>query len=224
MALIKCPECGKEISNKSKTCIHCGYPLSEIDLLSNVSVKNEPSTTLLQEESTSGLSQITSLPEKIQENRALKILKQNRIRSLRKTIIGLSIFCIILFVFLYSLTLDFNFNKQSEIIISLVIAEIIPAIFILANAPDAIKYGKEYQSAKEDFYKYKEHKTNELESIKLQTEMRNKKTKLIPTCPKCGSTTITTGARGVNWTHGLIGASKTVNRCANCGHTWQPKR
>ena len=30
MALIKCPECGKEISNKAKCCIHCGYPLDEI--------------------------------------------------------------------------------------------------------------------------------------------------------------------------------------------------
>lgn len=29
MALINCPECGKEISDKSKTCIHCGYPLFE---------------------------------------------------------------------------------------------------------------------------------------------------------------------------------------------------
>lgn len=29
MALIKCPECGKEISSKSKACIHCGYPISE---------------------------------------------------------------------------------------------------------------------------------------------------------------------------------------------------
>lgn len=27
MALIKCPECGKEISDKSKCCIGCGYPL-----------------------------------------------------------------------------------------------------------------------------------------------------------------------------------------------------
>ncbi len=27
MALIKCPECGKEISDKSRTCIHCGFPL-----------------------------------------------------------------------------------------------------------------------------------------------------------------------------------------------------
>ena len=29
MALIKCPECGKEISDKSKACVHCGFPLDE---------------------------------------------------------------------------------------------------------------------------------------------------------------------------------------------------
>jgi len=45
----------------------------------------------------------------------------------------------------------------------------------------------------------------------------------VPRCPNCGSTAITTTARGVNWTWGLIGASKTVNRCGNCGHTWKPK-
>ena len=27
MALIKCPECGKEISDQADRCIHCGYPL-----------------------------------------------------------------------------------------------------------------------------------------------------------------------------------------------------
>lgn len=27
MALINCPECGKQISDRSKSCIHCGYPL-----------------------------------------------------------------------------------------------------------------------------------------------------------------------------------------------------
>lgn len=27
MALIKCPECGKEISDLAPACIHCGYPL-----------------------------------------------------------------------------------------------------------------------------------------------------------------------------------------------------
>lgn len=27
MALIKCPECGKDVSDKAEVCIHCGYPL-----------------------------------------------------------------------------------------------------------------------------------------------------------------------------------------------------
>ena len=29
MALINCPECGKEISDKATNCPHCGYPISE---------------------------------------------------------------------------------------------------------------------------------------------------------------------------------------------------
>ena len=27
MALIKCPECGQDISDKSLSCVHCGYPM-----------------------------------------------------------------------------------------------------------------------------------------------------------------------------------------------------
>lgn len=37
MALIRCPECGKEISDKAPACIHCGYPLS---LLNNEKAKS----------------------------------------------------------------------------------------------------------------------------------------------------------------------------------------
>lgn len=29
MALIKCPECNREISDKAKACIHCGFPIAE---------------------------------------------------------------------------------------------------------------------------------------------------------------------------------------------------
>lgn len=32
MALIKCPECNKEVSDKAEVCIHCGYPLHKINL------------------------------------------------------------------------------------------------------------------------------------------------------------------------------------------------
>lgn len=46
----------------------------------------------------------------------------------------------------------------------------------------------------------------------------------IPKCPKCGSTSITTGQRGYSLLTGLLGSGKTVNRCANCGYKWEPKR
>lgn len=39
MALIKCPECGKEISDKSEVCIHCGYPLKQSIVSSSTSLK-----------------------------------------------------------------------------------------------------------------------------------------------------------------------------------------
>lgn len=32
MALIKCPECGKEVSDKAKQCIHFGYPLDSVNM------------------------------------------------------------------------------------------------------------------------------------------------------------------------------------------------
>ena len=31
MALINCPECGKEVSDKARSCIHCGYPLDDFN-------------------------------------------------------------------------------------------------------------------------------------------------------------------------------------------------
>ena len=35
MALIKCPECEKDISDKSKACPHCGFPFPEQTLQEN---------------------------------------------------------------------------------------------------------------------------------------------------------------------------------------------
>ena len=39
MALIKCPECGKEISDKAKACIHCGYPLDELSTTQSATIQ-----------------------------------------------------------------------------------------------------------------------------------------------------------------------------------------
>ena len=42
------------------------------------------------------------------------------------------------------------------------------------------------------------------------------------TCPRCGSTAVTTGSRGYSLVWGFAGSNKTVNRCGKCGYTWKP--
>ena len=42
MALIKCPECGKEISDKTESCIYCGYPLKEKKTAQSVHETKKP--------------------------------------------------------------------------------------------------------------------------------------------------------------------------------------
>lgn len=45
MALIKCPECGKEISDKSTACIHCGFPLELLKTSSEIDEATEKKDT-----------------------------------------------------------------------------------------------------------------------------------------------------------------------------------
>lgn len=40
MALIKCPECGKEISSFAVVCIYCGYPIADMNKVTNKPVQN----------------------------------------------------------------------------------------------------------------------------------------------------------------------------------------
>lgn len=45
MALIKCPECGQEVSNLAPACIHCGYPFSEEQVLEPQPSRTKQSTS-----------------------------------------------------------------------------------------------------------------------------------------------------------------------------------
>ncbi len=77
----------------------------------------------------------------------------------------------------------------------------------------------EYQLKMAKFRELAKIKNEEYEEACRKSEEEQTK----PKCPRCGSTSITTGARGVNNFWGFLGASKTVNRCGNCGHTWTPR-
>ena len=39
MPLINCPDCGKEVSDRAKACIHCGCPLEELQTSGPVRIK-----------------------------------------------------------------------------------------------------------------------------------------------------------------------------------------
>lgn len=148
MPLIKCPECGKEISDRASTCINCGFPLKKENICKINGAKHDLSCIL--DMVNSGTTNVEVIQRKIQEK-----------------------VCDI------HLSLQ-EYYKLAYIIIN---TKAVPTEFNHAITPS----------------------------------------KQI-CCPHCGSTAITTGARGVNWTLGLIGASKTVNRCGKCGHMWEPKR
>ena len=130
MALIKCPECGKEISDKSKLCIHCGYPL-------------EDTINIVEKELSSSICPFCG------------VQKQHIIKN--------------------------NIEETCSVC--------------------GYIFNKDY---------VEEHK--ELLPVSK------------PKCPKCGSTAITAGQRGYSLLTGFLGSNKTVNRCANCGHTWKPGR
>ena len=51
---------------------------------------------------------------------------------------------------------------------------------------------------------------------------RERTNKLIPKCPKCGSTSISTVNRGYSILTGFLGSGKPMNVCQNCGHKWKP--
>ena len=85
MSLIKCPECGKEISNKSKQCIHCGYPL---DYMENTSDKYNFYKVILADYGTEKVKVIKAVRETT--NLGLKDAK-NFVESLPHTLLlGLS--------------------------------------------------------------------------------------------------------------------------------------
>ncbi len=152
MALIDCPECKKQISDKAITCPNCGYPI-------------------------------------VQKNHCI--------------INGVDIDCSFVFND-YDLELR-QMEMADKTNLDINVADKIVAEWSSTGKIPPVFNGK-ISTWEEDHKKA------------IQQSQQN-----VPHCPKCNSTAITTGARGVSWFWGTIGSSKTVNRCANCGYTWKPK-
>lgn len=86
MALINCPECGKEISDKSTCCIHCGYPLADREI--------DPSIT--NDGDAQGIPVMVSRQEKKSENKASGNMIMAKVNKISPTLrVGISVLLII---------------------------------------------------------------------------------------------------------------------------------
>lgn len=240
--LIKCPECEKEISDKAIHCIHCGFPLSKIQ---NDSTKAKsgfyritihPSEPNNVTELIRFLSDATMLPMS-EANRAFQKcspelfrgLSEKKANQIKSKLDSFNVNC------------EINSDDEFDPLESTRIYRIILYKSEPNNSIQMLKYltevtgktitvvNKAFQNCSTDLLrglnKSDAHKIkSRLESFNVRCDIQEDDPSYfsIPKCPKCGSTSISTGSRGVTLTTGFFGASQTMNRCGNCGYKWKP--
>lgn len=173
MALIKCPECNKQISDKATSCPHCGFPMLQIKNDNKLDNSFNTSYSIILKPAFGN--------------------KMNAINGIKNTLhVGL-------------LDAKDIVEKSPSILkrgISLEQANRIRGELELYKVGTVIIPYNEEDDENIILEKYKDYRVH---------------------CPRCGSTSITTGQRGFSLLTGFLGSNKTVNRCGKCGYSWQPK-
>lgn len=197
MALINCPECGKEVSDKATACIHCGFPLDMNKLDSH-------------EESVNNVCPYCG--------------KRNYTVSESGAKYG-------------NCCDECAKHIMLDILVKVTCFKCPRCIFgkggALLETPREINAVCKKCGTKETVFT-RNPETGIIDNLSLpQRESKPAPPKSVSNperssaplvrCPKCGSTQITTGNRGYSMVWGFVGSGKTVNRCAKCGHKWEPK-
>lgn len=181
MALIKCPECGKEVSNRAQVCIHCGYPLEELFSQENGEVK------------TSELNCEWRCPLCGYNHKGTTAPDICTICKCPGT----------------------KFNKVDKNGNAPVIHTLSP---LLEWECGVCKYKYKGQNPPIECPICKA--TNNKFSIVVKTN--DDKVSKIPSCPKCGSTSIATVNRGYSIIWGFLGSGTPMNVCQACGYKFKP--
>lgn len=187
--LINCPECGREISDRSPQCIHCGFPLNHQPEYSSSNDVNALYKVVL---------------KKADRKFGLAII--NNICQVTKLGIGdaKELFDNMPSTIISGITIESARHIQEILETLQAEVEILPC----NDMCDKTEVDLSKLTTKEEAQHIVAEKTSSNPNV-VQ-------------CPKCGSTSVTTGQRGFSIVTGFIGSGKTVNRCANCGYKWQP--
>ncbi len=199
MSMIKCPECGYDISNKAQFCPHCGYPLTDM------AAPQDELSILIQE--VNGL-----IEEKVEEpcqQDLYAILFQgfSSRTEFNRNRIKISMNVQYLAGRSYPEANSVAANKKCQLLdgVTWDTAKLLQNTFK--------KYGCLTKIVASDTTKISIAEKRILEYINKESVIK---------CPRCGSEHITTTSRGVTFLTGFYGSDKTVNRCGKCGYVWRP--
>lgn len=222
MALINCPECGRErISDAATICPGCGYNIHEYVIQERNRKRNE--YRLLKEK---------EAKERIRENfKENAHMQQEIIDSIQKkiSIIKLQIILFSSLIILGIVVLLFGNDVEEPGAVILYLTFLFPYTYFRLYNWEYKNMQKKLEQAKSnaEWCVSKVYAEKELKNVISSTYANYPQEKQKPapiTCPKCGSTHITAGQRGYSIVWGFMGSNKTMNRCAKCGHKWQPRR
>lgn len=195
MALIKCPECNKDISNKSKICIHCGYPISERENKSDGYIKVDNKLY--------DISKLKKIYEKysINERKNLYRKYNNIYKEYCKTGQKIEIPSREAWTNLGQWVGNkFNWYQKND-----------KYYLVCKFIVECIDHNFEYFEFNTSDYT----PVNNISRPQPSNQVR---------CPKCGSTSITTEERGYDIMWGFLGSSRKKNLCQKCGYKWWPGR
>lgn len=252
MALIKCPECGKEVSNRAKECIHCGFPLNiPMDMPNSV---NKIYTITLISYNQSNKVDIVKM---VIEQTGLGVVDAKRlvdsVPSIIKQVKTYDEMSMIKGQFerlsaiikideedqqqntstnqdLYSIKLlkaEWNKDLVASIIQKSINCDKIYALNLIEKTPITIIWDLPENEARRVVKQLADAEAyvEIYDSNKIKVNWFEATVTESDTirCPKCGSASIVTGKRGFSLMTGFIGSNKTVNRCGKCSYTWYPK-
>lgn len=217
MALIKCPECGKEnVSDNAQSCPNCGFGIHGYF----VQQQNE---------------QIAKKNAALAAQKA-KIRQENEAEELKRRLANIKspqeprkgiyiaggVVCGIIGALWMALALydGFHFFKFCIAVLFLVMSATSYSVY-----KDAVS---DYNLSQTDFSAYQQkviraEDARKAEEIRIANE-KVKKAAAPVKCPKCGSASIATVNRGYSIVWGFIGSGKPMNVCQKCGYKFAPKK
>ena len=201
MALIKCPECGEQISDKAPACIYCGCPASEFLINNNLSEEVIQATNICifrnKEQDVSCISQYY-IP--------LSEEDKTHFKQLLELEYGISNFRPVISDEKY-LQFYNELKKWSEFYF---LSTYVTAKLVL-------------ECIKNNFQTFEFDVLPRYNDRPQQPTPQPNTSQNVVHCPRCGSTSVTTEEQGYGL-FGWIGASQKKNLCQKCGHKWWPGR